>query len=998
MSQKQTIKGPGGQTLYKTETGYSSKKPQEYLLIVPYRKDQAVYDKKQGELVAINETKKGAAPSIVAKAIKGKPGVYYTEPIKLRRPMTMTNAQWKKYVNNKANSIIDEMQSDYDDTAGEDSFTFYSRKGMGVILMSAGNPSSKMKARGSFKYSGAGIYSIADDGKCVVSSLQKIYNMSREKILRNLGIENDNDGVEPEQILNFCKNLNITCVGVDGFGKPLVSWISSQRHRKPLYFVSRDNHFYLMDTAKAKYYQNKRGNSHATQSEKKEEKKLEIVFSDEIPDWNATGHFIVSSLTVAKEWLMDYINKTNNVPHIHVGATEADSIYVKGFNDENLRVSVNPQWKIVEKMQEKTSIKANVVSEISSSLAKKYLPNMPKSSLNDFMFNLFKKYHPTQHYAILSKEKEEDCQAWDVNKQYTALLRNNSYPWYIMSNFSMPEPFDGVVKDGFYLITTDNICPCKGDGLYSRSIIDYLTQNDIPFTITHQILPSSVLPSDYFSKFVDSVMTDLPDSFKYAINAFIGLLNKNNVKQTSLKAFKNQSDAFVEIWNNKTNYMEIDVDNETKVYVSAHIKTKKLYKNNMPMNCQILDLAAIQLAEGIKHLKQKGADIVKYKADSITFKHSEKLNIDLSMAALGGWKQEKVKGLHGVSIPAIHIHDFSKIIPTFEWKQTVSEGDKDLVEFLATHSAMLNGPAGFGKSYLLNQVIEKVGADKCLATSFTNMAANNIDGETFHHMFKIKITETEGSYDTDRVFEGKELLIVDEISMIPEWLYGKIEAAKLRGLRVICAGDFSQLMPVCASTSAENSTLLMMLCENKVNLTQYKRGSPELLSALTSVRERKRVPFTQGEHGELHFVFTHYMRDKINKKYMKGRGWETGVESVPRVYDGLPLRCCVTKEDGSLLNGERFVVKCEGEGNQINNLEIHSLTRENMQFIEKDDLKDFLPGYAITVHASQGLTISEPYTVWIEQQTQFSEDDVWRLIYTATSRAKSFDQVRVKVV
>jgi hypothetical protein len=986
------IKGPGGRTLYKTETGYSSVKPKEYLLVVPYRKDQAVYDKKQGELVAINENKKGSVPSIVAKARKQMPGVFYTEPVRLRRPMTMTDAQWKKYVNNKANSIVDEMQTDYDDQAGEDSFTFYSRKGMGVILLAAGNVSSKMKARGAFKYSGAGIYSVADDGKCVITTLQKIYGFPESKILKGLGVENDDDGIEPEQVLKFCKLYNISCVGVDGFGKPLVSFIATQRHRKPLYFVSRDNHFYLMDTAKTKYYQKKRGNSFAKESNQTEKTELPIIFSDEIPDWNAKNHFIVSSYAVVKDWVSNYISTTNNVPHIHVGATEADSIYVKGFHDENLRVSVNPQWKIVEEIQEQTKLKANVVSDISSALAQKHLPNLPKSSLNHFMFDMFKKYHPTQHYAQLFKEEEYDnLQAWDVNKQYTAILRNSAYPWYIMNAFSMPEPFDGIVKDGFYIIKTENICPCKGDGLYSRAIIDYLTQNDIPFTITHQILPSSTLPSTYFQEFIDSVMTELPSKFKYVINTFIGLLNKNTQKQTSLKAFKNQADVFVDIWNNKTNYMEIDVDAETKVYVSAHIKTKKLFKNNMPMNCQILDLAAIQLAEGMKHLKQKGAVIVKYKADSITFSHPDKLKIDLSVSALGGWKIEKVKLNENVSLPNIKKMDL--VMPINKWLIEINEGDMDLVEFLSKNSAMLNGPAGFGKSYLLNKVIEKVGVDKCLACSFTNMEANNIDGSTFHKLFKIKITDTEGSYDAERIFEDKEILIVDEISMIPEWLYSKIEAAKLLGLRVICAGDFSQLTPVSASSSAENSLLLKMLCENKVNLTQYKRGSSELLSALTSVRERKSVPFLKGEHGQLHFVFTQYMRDKINKKYMGNKGWETGVESVPRVYNGLPLRCCVSKEDGSMLNGERFVVKCD---NLKDDFEIHSLTRENVQVIEKDDLKDFLPAYAITVHASQGLTISEPYTIWIQEQTQFSEDDVWRLIYTATSRAKSFDQIKIQ--
>ena len=932
-----------GKELYKSfSSGLTTKKPERFLLVVPYSAQSGGL--KNGEIVSVNEPGKG---SLAFGVKKPKLGVFYTDPIVIYRlPKTPDNV-WKQILQKKADEVIEALQDDYDEYAGEDSWVLFERAKTGLITIKApGSFMPKMRMRGSFKYSGAGIISIADDGKCVPSTLKQIYpKMSLAKILAGLGAETDEEGITVEQVLNFCKKYDITCVGVDGFDNPLVRYMSRNDNRKPLYFVCRDSHFYLMDAAKTKYYQKVRGNSSYRPTEAKEKVIKQIIVSDE-PTFE-DAHYVVSSLPIMSETLSRYMKTTNIVPNIHLGATESNSIYVKGFSTDKFRVSVNKQWNIVKELKEQTKLEGNVVSDITALLVKEILGEVPTSRMNTVLFDLFKNYHSTQHYAQLYEEEQIDSmsgtlQAWDVNKQYSAILRNNPYPWYVFNTFAMPTPFDGEVKDGFYFVETENTCPCKGNGLYSRAIVEYLIKNDIPHRITQQILPSSSLSSTYFEKFVDAVI-EKTDNFKYVLNTFIGMLNKNNKKKSSLKAFRLQEEAFMDVWNNKTNYMEIAVDTETTVYVSAHLKTKNIYNNNMAFNCQILDLAAIQLAEGMKHLEAKGAVIVKYKVDSITFKADE-FEIDLSTSKLGGWKKEEVKPFSKIALPKVSKYVLNNF--NFQWAKTVNEGDCDLVDFLSTNSAMLNGPAGYGKSWLLNKVIEKVGADKCCAVSFTNMAANNIDGSTFHRMFKIRMTATEGNYDIERVLDGKEVLIVDEISMIPEWLYSNILAAKMAGLRIICAGDFSQLMPVRDSISAEDSDLLKMLCENQVNLTIYKRGNSELLSALTSVRTRESVPFENGEHGELHFVFTHYQRDKINKRFMKGRGWETGIESVPRVYDGLPLRSCVSKEDGSLLNGERFVVKCD---NLKESIEIHSLLRENVRILELADLKDFLPGYAITV-------------------------------------------------
>ena len=180
-------------------------------------------------------------------------------------------------------------------------------------------------------------------------------------------------------------------------------------------------------------------------------------------------------------------------------------------------------------------------------------------------------------------------------------------------------------------------------------------------------------------------------------------------------------------------------------------------------------------------------------------------------------------------------------------------------------------------------------------------------------------------------------------------------------------------------------------------LTKYKRGDAELLNALIKVRERKGVPFERVEKGELHFCFTKTMRDKINEreimKVKKGYFNLVANENLKRIYVGMPLRSTITKADGSMLNGERWVIKDIDD----DIVKLQSLIRPDTElFVEQQEIhKTFLPGYAMTIHSSQGLTIKEPYTVHIEGATAFSKEEMWRMIYTAVSRSCKKDQVGV---
>ena len=310
-------------------------------------------------------------------------------------------------------------------------------------------------------------------------------------------------------------------------------------------------------------------------------------------------------------------------------------------------------------------------------------------------------------------------------------------------------------------------------------------------------------------------------------------------------------------------------------------------------------------------------------------------------------------------------------------------------------SLSLDGQAGFGKSYLLDKFIQAVGADNCLVLGYTNISAHNIGGATFHSTFKIDIDTGIEKFDAKPILANKKWLIIDEKSQVPSALYRICQTADAMGIPIIMAGDFAQILPI--EKSSNHEAYIKLICKNLITLTKYKRGDATLLKCLTAVRNRSPVlDFTRGEHGQLHFCFTKARRNWINTREMAKvtRGYMNMPKNpnLPKIYNQMPLRACETKENGDWMNNERWtIIKMYDDSCIIKNSEkTHVVNFKTL-------IENFVPGYAMTIHSSQGLTISEPYTVWIETHTAFSQDDEWRLIYTALSRATTKDQIRVMI-
>lgn len=132
------------------------------------------------------------------------------------------------------------------------------------------------------------------------------------------------------------------------------------------------------------------------------------------------------------------------------------------------------------------------------------------------------------------------------------------------------------------------------------------------------------------------------------------------------------------------------------------------------------------------------------------------------------------------------------------------------------HNVYLTGPAGSGKTFLLNQYISELREEAIpvAVTASTGIAATHMGGRTIHawsgigvreHLPKKEIKKILRNQDTLRRLKKAKVLIIDEVSMLHAYqldLVNKIlrEARgswePFGGVQVILSGDLFQLPPV----------------------------------------------------------------------------------------------------------------------------------------------------------------------------------------------------------
>jgi ATP-dependent DNA helicase PIF1 len=179
---------------------------------------------------------------------------------------------------------------------------------------------------------------------------------------------------------------------------------------------------------------------------------------------------------------------------------------------------------------------------------------------------------------------------------------------------------------------------------------------------------------------------------------------------------------------------------------------------------------------------------------------------------------------------------------------------------LAGESVMLTGPAGAGKTYVLNEFVRlaKKAGKKVSVTATTGLAATHLNGTTIHAWSGIGILDELPKNHADNItdsrreiIEKSDVLVIDEISMLHDYRLDMVDESlrKIRGtaepfggMQVILCGDFFQLPPVNRSDSREGSFVVNSNAWQELDPTicylteQHRQDDDTFLDILNAMR------------------------------------------------------------------------------------------------------------------------------------------------------------------
>ena len=376
--------------------------------------------------------------------------------------------------------------------------------------------------------------------------------------------------------------------------------------------------------------------------------------------------------------------------------------------------------------------------------------------------------------------------------------------------------------------------------------------------------------------------------------------------------------------------------------------------------------------------------------------------------------------------------------------------DRALEIMMRGDNVMLTGPAGAGKSYLLNRFIDKARKKrkKVVVTATTGLAAAHLNGQTIHSWSGIGLGKKLHedyiymmSETKKKAIRKTDILIIDEVSMMHDYNLDMVDQAMriireidkpMGGIQTILCGDFFQLPPVSSNGSGrfitESATwrrLDLSICYLE---EQYRAEDLRLQAILNALRagNMKQVHLDQllsrtrqrASDGVTRLYTTNADVDELNQRelaampgdshfYMRtSRGrWEAIVSLQRNVLapELLELKLGVivmaVKNDpaGRYHNGSiGNVIDFTSEGFPVVNFKNPTVVYPDEWELRSGDRITAaitqIPlrlAYAITVHKSQGMTLD---AAEIDLRKAFVEG----MGYVALSRVRSLDNLYLK--
>ena len=120
------------------------------------------------------------------------------------------------------------------------------------------------------------------------------------------------------------------------------------------------------------------------------------------------------------------------------------------------------------------------------------------------------------------------------------ILRYSTFDFPVYTVMDQVKPFNQNkdIKCGLYYIeTTNNYMPLRGNGFYSQPMINYCLENNIisKTDIKYELIPSLTLSKDFFNEYINTIYKHISDDnelnkvIKQVVNSLVGSFNNNKV-------------------------------------------------------------------------------------------------------------------------------------------------------------------------------------------------------------------------------------------------------------------------------------------------------------------------------------------------------------------------------------------------------------------------------------------------------------------------------------
>lgn len=180
---------------------------------------------------------------------------------------------------------------------------------------------------------------------------------------------------------------------------------------------------------------------------------------------------------------------------------------------------------------------------------------------------------------------------------------------------------------------------------------------------------------------------------------------------------------------------------------------------------------------------------------------------------------------------------------------------------LSGESVLLTGPAGAGKTYVLNQFIKfaKHEGKHVSITATTGLAATHLGGTTIHAWAGIGVNDYVPNGFAEHIAKGRreiiektDVLVIDEISMLHDFRLDMVdEVCRLvrkepdlpfGGIQIIMSGDFFQLPPINRGDSRAGSFVVNSDVWQELDPVicyleeQHRQDDEKLIGILNAIR------------------------------------------------------------------------------------------------------------------------------------------------------------------